>query len=59
VQEFSGKPQNEKTEDAPSRPTYEKPAIVWDEVLQVRAGLSIGCNKQSGQSDPCDAAPAS
>jgi hypothetical protein len=41
VQEFSGKPQNEKTEDAPSRPTYEKPAIVWDEVLQVRAGLSI------------------
>lgn len=59
MQEFSGKPQNENNEIVPSRPAYEKPAIVWDEALQVRAGFSIGCAKQSGQSDPCNAAAAS
>ena len=38
---------------------YEKPAIAWEEPLEVRPNLMAACVKILGQSGECDAAAAS
>ena len=39
---------------------YEKPAIAWEEPLEVRPALMAACGKMIfGQSGDCDAAAAS
>jgi len=42
-----------------TRQPYEKPAIAWEEGLEVRPNLMAGCGKISGQDAACDAAPGS
>ena len=41
------------------RAPYEKPAIAWEESLDVRPGLMIACVKIAFTSAECDAAAAS
>jgi hypothetical protein len=47
-------------EPAPaSRRPYEKPAVAWEEGLEVRPNLMAGCGKLPGESPACDAAVSS
>lgn len=41
------------------RQPYEKPAISWEEPLEVRANLMSACAKIAGQSSACDSAVSS
>ncbi len=41
------------------RPKYEKPAIVWEEVLDIRRTLAVACGKTAGRGGFCNAAPRS
>jgi hypothetical protein len=55
---------SESNEPPPARPQgekapYEKPAIAWEEPLEVRPALMAGCIKMSGQTGPCEAGPGS
>ena len=38
---------------------YEKPAIVWEEELDVRKTLAVACGKIAGRGGFCNAAPTS
>ena len=42
--------------EADGRLPYEKPAIVWQEALQVRPGLLAVCQKLAAAGPDCDAA---
>jgi hypothetical protein len=39
--------------------TYEKPAIAWEETLEIRKTLAVACAKVAGRSGPCNAFPTS
>ena len=43
----------------PGKLRYEKPAVTWEEPLEVRPALTANCLKISGSGDPCDAGPGS
>jgi hypothetical protein len=38
---------------------YEKPAIAWEEPLEVRPALMAGCIKLEGQQGACESGPGS
>ena len=38
---------------------YEKPAVAWEERLEVRPNLMAQCSKVAGEGGACDSAPAS
>ena len=38
---------------------YEKPAILWEEELDVRKTLAVACGKVAGRGGFCNAAPTS
>lgn len=42
----------------PRRP-YDKPAIAWEEELDVRKTLAVACGKTAGRGGLCNAAPTS
>jgi len=42
-----------------NRQPYEKPAVAWEEGLEVRPNLMAGCGKVPGESAACDSAPGS
>ena len=42
-----------------NRPPYEKPAILWEEELDVRKTLAVACGKIAGRGGFCNAAPTS
>lgn len=42
----------------PRRP-YVRPAISWEESIDVRANLSLACAKFGGQGFACDSSPQS
>lgn len=46
-------------EEPPPRRPYEKPAILWEELLEVRRTLAVACAKVSGQSAICNQFPTS
>ena len=51
--------ENRGSGDEPSgRLPYEKPAIAWQEDLEVRPGLLAVCQKLSGSGPDCDGANA-
>ena len=41
------------------RKPYQKPAILWEEELEVRKTLAVACAKTAGRGGICNAAPAS
>jgi hypothetical protein len=48
----------------PSQPesrkrAYEKPAIAWQEMLEVRKTLAVACAKTAGRSPQCTQFPTS
>jgi hypothetical protein len=43
----------------PKRQPYEKPAVAWEESLEVRPNLMAGCGKVPGEGAQCDTAPGS
>ena len=43
----------------PARRPYEKPAVAWEEGLEVRPNLMAGCGKLPGNDPACDSAPGS
>lgn len=45
--------------DVPDPPAYEPPRILWEEELPQGPNLFSACGKIGGQSDLCNAAPAS
>ena len=47
------------TEERSSRRPYEKPASLWEELLEVRRTLAVACAKVSGQSAICNQFPTS
>ncbi len=48
-------PANEPSDKKP----YEKPAIAWEEPLEVRPALMSGCGKVLGGGGACDGAEGS
>lgn len=46
-------------ETTAERRPYEKPAILWEEMLEVRRTLAVACAKVSGQSAICNQFPTS
>lgn len=42
----------------PRRP-YQKPAVVWEETLEVRKTLAVACAKVAGKSSICNQFPTS
>jgi hypothetical protein len=42
-----------------SKRTYEKPAIAWEEMLEVRKTLAVACAKVAGRSPICNQFPTS
>jgi hypothetical protein len=45
--------------DPGRRRPYEKPAVAWEEGLEVRPNLMAGCGKLPGSDPACDTAPGS
>lgn len=45
--------------DLAEREPYEKPSILWEEVIDVRRTLAVACAKVSGRAGLCNAAPTS
>ena len=43
----------------PEKKRYEKPAIAWEEELDVRKTLAVACGKTAGRGGFCNAAPTS
>lgn len=43
----------------PEKKHYEKPAILWEEELDVRKTLAVACGKVAGRGGFCNAAPTS
>ncbi|HEV7240991.1 MAG TPA: hypothetical protein VGQ36_17260 [Thermoanaerobaculia bacterium] len=41
------------------RRLYEKPAVLWEETLEVRKTLAVACAKMAGQSAICNQFPTS
>lgn len=39
------------------KPIYQKPAIEWEEILEVRRTLAATCGKIEGQSAQCNSFP--
>ena len=52
---------NEDLEQQPPqlRAPYQKPAVLWEEMLEVRKTLAVACAKVSGQSAICNQFPTS
>jgi hypothetical protein len=48
-------PQGEKS----NRRAYEKPAIAWEETLEIRKTLAVACAKVAGRSAICTQFPTS
>jgi len=48
----------EPKEQTPKR-AYEKPAIAWEETLEVRKTLAVACAKVAGKSAICNQFPTS
>jgi hypothetical protein len=46
-------------EAAPAREPYEKPAVAWEEPLEVRPALMVACGKVSFGQPGCDAVQGS
>jgi hypothetical protein len=55
--------QDARPEGAPSdhgrKQPYQKPAVSWEEPLEVRPALTANCLKISGSGEPCDSGPGS
>jgi hypothetical protein len=50
---------NDSAAERRSRRPYEKPAIAWEEMLEVRKTLAVACAKVAGRSGICNQFPAS
>ena len=50
---------NEDLEPQQPRLPYQKPAVAWEETLEVRKTLAVACAKVSGQSAICNQFPTS
>ena len=48
----------EQQQPQPRRP-YQKPAVLWEETLEVRKTLAVACAKVAGQSSICNQFPTS
>ena len=48
----------EPQQPQPRRP-YQKPAVLWEETLEVRKTLAVACAKMAGQSAICNQFPTS
>jgi hypothetical protein len=49
----------EPSEQRAHKRVYEKPAIAWQEVLEVRKTLAVACAKVAGRSAICTQFPTS
>lgn len=56
---MTDKPNNERSERPQPAPAYEKPAIAWEEVLEIRKTLAVACGKTAGKGGFCNAVPTS
>jgi hypothetical protein len=50
---------NEQTGENLRKVGYEKPAIIWEETLEIRQTLAASCGKIGGQGGFCNSAPTS
>jgi len=46
-------------EAKPEKRPYQKPSIVWEELIDVRKTLAVACGKIAGRGGICNAAPTS
>jgi hypothetical protein len=49
---------DESNEKARKR-VYEKPAVAWEETLEIRKTLAVACAKVAGRSSLCNQFPTS
>ena len=49
----------EEPKEQPRKRAYEKPAIAWEEMLEVRKTLAVACAKVAGRSPTCNQFPTS
>lgn len=53
-------PESGQSAQAPvGRQPYEKPAVAWEERLEVRPNLMAQCNKTAAETGVCETAPGS
>jgi len=45
--------------EKPRKRVYERPAIAWEETLEVRKTLAVACAKVAGRSGLCNQFPTS
>jgi hypothetical protein len=48
-----------ETQQPKARRPYQKPGVLWEEMLEVRKTLAVACAKVSGQSAICNQFPTS
>ena len=49
----------DESKEHPRKRAYQKPAIAWEETLEVRKTLAVACAKVSGRSAICNQFPTS
>jgi hypothetical protein len=49
----------EESKNETRKRVYEKPAISWEETLEVRKTLAVACAKVAGRSPTCNQFPTS
>jgi hypothetical protein len=49
----------EERKEQPRKRAYEKPAITWQETLEIRKTLAVACAKVAGRSSICNQFPTS
>ena len=49
----------EESKEPARKRTYEKPAIAWEETLEIRKTLAVACAKVAGRSPICNQFPTS
>jgi len=49
----------DELKEKPRKRVYERPAIAWEETLEVRKTLAVACAKVAGRSGLCNQFPTS
>lgn len=52
-------PERPEAHPTPDARTYAPPAVEWEEAIEIRVNLALGCNKLGGTSGFCNQAPSS
>ena len=59
MEDTKNAPPDPEAQSGYERLPYEKPAVAWEEGLEVRPNLMAGCGKLPGSDPACDTAPGS